>query len=231
MIRPGSTIKPFTLLALIGAGKLAPSDSFLCPGVLSLNGEQVNCSHPKLGVPMNAARAIAYSCNCAVAQFAARLLPAELKQTLLQFGFTSASGLLRVPEAKGRIANPATPDSQKLQAIGQDGLSITPLELLEAYRRLALRIHEPPLAAILEGMEGAVNYGTAQRAALDKIQVAGKTGSVEISPGIHAAWFAGFAPSRRPRVVTVIATQGFSGGADAAPVAKQLLRDYFKDEV
>jgi cell division protein FtsI/penicillin-binding protein 2 len=216
LIRPGSTVKPFTLFALIRAGKLSPLDAYPCPGALSIQGQNLNCSHPKLALPMNAARSLAYSCNCAIAHFAARLRPGELRQTLRLFGFT-------------HMEDPASLDAQKLQAIGQDGLWTTPLQLLEAYRELALRIQDPLLQPILEGLEGAANYGTAQRARLNRIQIAGKTGSVETSPGVHAALFAGFAPSRKPEVAAVVVTQGLSGGADAAPIAQKLLRDYYKD--
>jgi len=130
LIRPGSTVKPFTLITLIRAGKLSPLDVFPCPGVLSLNGQNLNCSHPKLALPMNAARALAYSCNCAIAHFAERLRPGELRQTLKLFGFT-------------RITDPASLDAQKLQAIGH-GLECRRATHLAVRVRQSFRGEESP---------------------------------------------------------------------------------------
>jgi cell division protein FtsI/penicillin-binding protein 2 len=210
-VQPGSTIKPLTLLALLEADKLKKSDGYLCPGKLFLNGHSLNCSHPRVALAMNVSRAIAYSCNCAVAHFAERFDPDELPRFLTRFGFSSVrSGAPR-----------------ELQALGEEGVRVTAMELLAAYRRLANRSTEPGIAPIIEGLEGAIEFGTAQGARLDQIQVAGKTGSVQTEQGIRAAWFAGFAPSRAPEVAVTVLVQGQSGGADAAPVAGRILRNYF----
>jgi cell division protein FtsI/penicillin-binding protein 2 len=83
-------------------------------------------------------------------------------------------------------------------------------------------VKEAKLAPIMEGLEGAVAFGSAQGAQLKNMQVAGKTGSA-----FPWAWFAGFAPSRNPEVAVVAIVEGRSGGADAAPVAGEMLRKYF----
>jgi cell division protein FtsI/penicillin-binding protein 2 len=91
-----------------------------------------------------------------------------------------------------------------------------------AYRRLASLAGRPEMAPILEGLEGAVEYGTAQLAQVRGLRIAGKTGSVTTAAGAHA-WFAGFAPSRSPEVVVTVVVQGRSGAADAAPIAGHIL--------
>jgi cell division protein FtsI/penicillin-binding protein 2 len=212
---PGSTMKPLSLLALIDAGKLTDHDEFPCPGKLLLAGHQLNCSHPQMPLAMNVSRAIAYSCNCAVGHFAQRFAPGELAAFLIQAGLNSATVL----SASGQ--------EQQLQALGEEGVSVMPLELLTAYRYLARRRVDRRTTPILEGLEGAVEFGTAQPARLARFRVAGKTGSVLTSSGSHAAWFAGFAPSRSPEVAVVVLVEGRSGGADAAPVAGRLLREHF----
>jgi len=55
------------------------------------------------------------------------------------------------------------------------------------------------MESILDGMEDAVEYGTAQLARLEGIKVAGKTGSIRTADGARLAWFGGFAPSRSPK--------------------------------
>ncbi len=163
-----------------------------------------------MDVPM----AIAYSCNCFVAHFAQRFEVGELARFLRRAGFGSASG---------QIGDASDLDSLRLQAIGESRVLVTPAGLLAGYAELAL--HAPEL--VLAGLEGAVEYGTAQLAAVRGLKVAGKTGTVLTNTGARVAWFAGFAPSRRPEVAIVAVVQGQSGGLDAAPVAGRMLSRHF----
>ena len=172
---------------------------------------------------MRIAPAIAYSCNCFVAHFARRFEPGELARFLGRERLVSRSGLLGTEEAVGQLKPALDPVANELQAIGEERVVTTPLGLLQAYSDLAVRASGP----ILEGLEGAVEYGTAQLAALPRVKVAGKTGTVLTSTGAKAAWFAGFAPSRRPEVAIVAVVQGRSGGLDAAPIASRMLARHF----
>ena len=224
---PGSTIKPLSLLALLETDKLGGAEEYYCPGRLVLEGHALDCSHPYIGQPMNVSRAIAYSCNCAVAHFAQRFESGELGRHLVRGGLCSTTRLVGGWEGTGHVDMAAAGPACQLQALGEAGVTVTPLELLVAYRRLALRAGEARIEPIVEGLEGAVEFGTAQKAGVDRVRVAGKTGSVVTGAGAHAAWFAGFAPSRAPEVAVVVLVQGRSGGADAAPIAGQLLGGYF----
>jgi cell division protein FtsI/penicillin-binding protein 2 len=49
---------------------------------------------------------------------------------------------------------------------------------------------------------------------------------VRTAAGNRIAWFAGFFPSNAPRVAIAVMVAGSSGGADAAPVAGQILAAY-----
>ena len=223
VIPPGSTLKPLTLTALLETGKLRADEKFSCPGKLIIRGRSFSCSHPRIGAPMRVSTAIAYSCNCFVAHLAQRFERGELARFLAKERIASRSGLLVGDEAVGILRDPADLDSQRLQAIGEADVMVTPLGLLAAYSRLAA--HAP--ATVLEGLEGAVEYGTAQLAGSTKVKVAGKTGTVLTSTRATVAWFAGFAPSRKPEVVIVSAVQGRSGGLDAAPIAGRILGAHF----
>ena len=163
--------------------------------------------------------ALAYSCNCFVAHFAERLAPGELESHLKRYGFGSRSGWFGGAEAPGRVQRTSTVESQQLQAIGEGAVLVTAAALTRAYCRLALSAAEP----IRSGLEGAVEYGTAQEARVAGIKVAGKTGSVRAADGAMIAWFAGFAPSRAPTAVVAVMLQGRSGGADAAPIGGRIL--------
>jgi membrane peptidoglycan carboxypeptidase len=207
---PGSTVKPFALAALLDAGKLTATESMVCPGKLSIAGRQLNCSHPAPAEPMRVETAIAYSCNCFVAHVAGRFAAGELAAALERAGF--AHGV--------RAAQSA--DAIRLQALGEEGVLASAADLAAAYRWLALTARGPVLA----GLEGAVEYGTAQLARVDGATTAGKTGTVRSAAGNRIAWFAGFFPSRRPQVALAVMVAGTSGGGDAAPIAGRIFAAY-----
>jgi len=222
---PGSTLKPFVLAALLRSGKLTAAESFACPGHLRIAGRSLDCAHPPLDSPMRVVTALAYSCNCFVARVAERFAPGELAAELTRAGFSSPTGLVD-REATGRVLPARDPDATRLQALGEDGILITAAELALAYRTLASNAARPEMQPILAGLEGAVEFGTAQRAQVGTIKVAGKTGTTQTISGAPLAWFAGFLPSRAPEVVIAVMLQGRSGGAAAAPLAGQILAAY-----
>jgi cell division protein FtsI/penicillin-binding protein 2 len=227
---PGSTVKPLSLWALLRAGRVKPDESIPCPHQLRLAGLSMDCSHPRLPFPVNIARAISYSCNCTTAQFAKRFVGDELAQFYLRLGFESTTQLLQRNEAAGHVQKGISGERLQLQALGERGVRVTALEVAKAYRHMATLVHDPEFQPILEGMEGAVQFGTGRAAQVAGKTVAGKTGSVQTERGLHAAWFAGFAPSRDPEVVVTVLTQGRSGAEAAAPIAGELFRRYFLGE-
>jgi len=214
---PGSTLKPLVLAALLRTGKLTATESLPCPGRLTIAGRSFDCSHPRLESPMRVETALAYSCNCFVARVVERFAPGELAGELARAGFG---------EDPGRIRPGAGRDAVRLLALGEEGILTTAAELAMAYRGLALQVGRADMQAIVNGMEGAVEYGTAQRARVAGVKVAGKTGSVIAESGAPIAWFAGFLPSRAPEVVVAVMLQGHSGGSDAAPIAGRILEAY-----
>jgi peptidoglycan glycosyltransferase len=82
-------------------------------------------------------------------------------------------------------------------------------------------------------MENVVREGTGTAAALQGIDVAGKTGTAEIDrdEGINQPWFIGFAPAKDPKIavsVTIEQSQGGQGGTEAAPIAKQVMESLLR---
>jgi peptidoglycan glycosyltransferase len=73
-------------------------------------------------------------------------------------------------------------------------------------------------------MVEVVNRGTGTAAALQGVQVAGKTGTAEVAEAEPHAWFAGFAPADDPRVVVAVLVENAgTGGRVAAPVARKVI--------
>jgi penicillin-binding protein 2 len=90
------------------------------------------------------------------------------------------------------------------------------------------------LAVIHEGLERVVmnERGTARGAfagfPLDRIAVAGKTGTAELKPRVPYAWFAAYAPVGAPEIVVVVNVEEGGGGSQtAAPIARNILEHYF----
>jgi len=213
---PGSTMKPLVLHALVARGRLRVEEGFPCPGQLRIAGRQLDCSHPPLGGPVTVRTAIAYSCNCFAAHCASRFRAGELTRTLEEWGLGSRTHWFGEGEGVGRVwdALPA------LEALGEDGILATPAALAMAYCRLA----ERAAGAVLAGMVDAVEIGTAQRARVAGLKVAGKTGSARTADGAYLAWFAGFTEG----AVVAVMVQGRSGGADAAPIAGRILEAHWR---
>jgi len=227
---PGSTLKPFLLMALLETGKLDPTQQFICRRPLTIGSAQLDCTHPEEVRQLDAAEAIAYSCNSYVAQVASRLSGTELVELLRRVGFDTPSGLV-AQEAHGQIALPANLEELQLEALGYRGIAVTPLELLEAYRKLALRKRQNDLgvdAPVFKGLEGSVAFGMAHAAWVDGMNVAGKTGtSVARNTQQTHGFFVGYAPAEKPEIaVVVFLAQG--RGLDAAAIAQPVFSAFAK---
>jgi penicillin-binding protein A len=137
-------------------------------------------------------------------------------------------------------------------AIGQERLRVTPLQMAEVASAVANKgeLMEPRLwskvidpdgretklnparqsramseetaATLNTMMQSVVREGTGTAGAVSGIDVAGKTGTAEISTGVNDAWFIGFAPASDPQIAIsciVEHTSGF-GGPTCGPIFK-----------
>jgi peptidoglycan glycosyltransferase len=84
-------------------------------------------------------------------------------------------------------------------------------------------------------MVGVVTNGTASNARISGVNVGGKTGTAENTPGDPAhAWFVGLAPSEQPKIAIAVVLQNgggaseVSGNALAAPIARAVMRALLK---
>ncbi len=82
--------------------------------------------------------------------------------------------------------------------------------------------------AVGQMMTHVVEEGTGVAAALQGIQVAGKTGTAEVgnSKSVNQVWFIAFAPSVNPTIAIAVTVERSSGqgGTVAAPIAKLVLQ-------
>jgi len=139
-------------------------------------------------------------------------------------------------------------------AIGQERLRVTPLQMAEVAATVANNgeLMEPRLwskvidpdgretrldparqskvmsedtaSKLNTMMQSVVREGTGTAGAVSGIDVAGKTGTAELSPGVNDAWFIGFAPASDPQIAIsciVEHTSGF-GGPTCGPIFKSV---------
>jgi cell division protein FtsI/penicillin-binding protein 2 len=143
-------------------------------------------------------------------------------QAFTRAGLTSRTGLYP-EEAIGEIIPPASVEARQLLALGEANIRITPLEMVFAYRKLALQRNLPP--TVLNGLKAATEYGTARLAQPPGVTVAGKTGTaLDPASGQAHAWFAGYGPADAPRIAVVVFLEQGVGGRDAAPIARELFQ-------
>lgn len=224
LAQPGSTVKPLVLMELLHTGKLTAEKRLVCRRPLYIAGKRMDCAHPPSVVALDAREAIAWSCNSYFAAAATQLTPTEMQGILQRAGFTARSGMAS-GEAAGRVALASDQPHVQLQALGDWGVEVTPLELLAAYRKLALQKSKGP-AAVYDGMEGAVEYGIAHTAKAQGIHVAGKTGTAsEADTPFTHGFFAGYAPAENPEIVLVVYLE-HGRGSDAAAIASPVFAAY-----
>jgi len=102
---------------------------------------------------------------------------------------------------------------------------------------------------IRAGMEEVVHgkRGTARRVAIEGLRIGGKTGTaqvVKLAQYRHLkeedipykyrdhAWFTCFAPAENPEIaVTVLVEHGLHGGSGAGPIAKAIMKEYFRNKL
>lgn len=60
------------------------------------------------------------------------------------------------------------------------------------------------------------------------MDIAGKTGSAEtgVKDKVNG-WFTGFAPYDNPEIAVVVVIENAGSGGNAAPTAKEIIKDYF----
>jgi cell division protein FtsI/penicillin-binding protein 2 len=212
---PGSLLKPFLLAYALEHGVVQPSDKLWCRRSLHIQGKDFSCRHPNADSPLTLEQALAYSCNSAFAELARRLGPDRIESALAAYS---------IPV---RGISQADSEALPLYALGVRGTAMTPLEVAEAYRRLAQDLAAAGLNSRLRtvqaGLEQSVLYGAASNARLPNVSVAGKTGTA--SDGDEQwthGWFAGYVPSAHPKYVVVVYVRR-GNGADAAHLAHDIL--------
>jgi hypothetical protein len=153
---------------------------------------------------------------------------AEIVEMFRRAGLDSLSGLTE-KEVTGRIGRPINQVELQLEALGDSGIEITALELLEAYRKLAVRRRNGELGTdgpVFDGLEHSVSYGMAHAANVDGMRIAGKTGTASSANSARTqGFFVGYAPAEKPEIALVVFIER-GRGMDAAALAQPVLAEF-----
>jgi stage II sporulation protein D len=257
---PGSAIKPFTALAALRAGLLDAETEKLCPAHYEREGFHISCTHPRSKAPLDLAHALGHSCNYYFSTIGERLSAGAFDTALASFGFGERTGVNALNESPGTLRRA---ELRPGDVIGEsERLLVTPVQLANAYAALvngghryrpqrvaANNFHAQQLARInittaqrsllINGMRGAIHYGTASSAHLDllPLQIYGKTGTSSSSNGFRTqGWFVGIADdavqgsASRPESVRLIVLVFLrrAHGAEGAEIARPVFEEYLR---
>lgn len=247
VLEPGSTMKPFTVAAALEDGVdpniVIPTE----PGGYRIANRRVTDTH--YYGPVDMRRLLVKSSNIGAAKLAANMSNQHFYSVLSRFGFgeKTDSGFPGESSAVLSAPNRWGPVEKATISYGY-GLSVTPLQIAQAYAALANKgvlisptfikgndsRHHRAIDSVVAGQvlnmleDVTKTGGTAVQAALKGYRVAGKTGTSRraIAGGYEKRYislFAGVVPIENPRfamsvVVHEPSTGGYYGGVISAPV-------------
>lgn len=86
--------------------------------------------------------------------------------------------------------------------------------------------------AVIDGMEGVVDHGTAATSKIKGITMCGKTGTAQNPHGKDHSVFVAFAPKENPKIAIAVTVENAGwGGSYAAPIASLLVEKYLTDSI
>lgn len=218
--QPGTILLPFWVASGVEGEKIGLDDDVVFDStVVRVGGQVLGCSRPSL--PNTTYReTIQTGCPAPLVGLSQILSVEEMGAILSDWGFDSKI------ELPIETADPVetTISDQKLAIVGQEELTVTPLQVLRAW--VALVIGEPlPNLHLVSGVEESgdemrVIFPTAStgepvvsaetsdaiRASFAKSSSVAETSAIAIagSEGESNSWYLGVAPSERPRFAIVV---------------------------
>ncbi|MDB6172825.1 MAG: Peptidoglycan glycosyltransferase [Chthoniobacteraceae bacterium] len=194
----------------------------------------------KTGIPLNAeTEGRIPTDEYMLKNYKRRLLNGDVANLSIGQGDTLVSPL-QMAQAMGVVGNGGTFYQTRLvqQVQSIDGQIVTAYDVrvrgqIELDKEVLAELHKAMVQVVESGA------GTAHKAQVSGVHVAGKTGTAQWGPKSHertAAWFAGFAPADKPKYAFAALYESDSAGSDvhggtvSAPLIGRVLRELFKEE-
>jgi cell division protein FtsI (penicillin-binding protein 3) len=236
---PGSTVKPFTILAALESGQYKPETIVdTNPGYIKV-GRKTLQDHHNNG-PITVSEIIMKSSQVGITKVALSIGADEVREAFQRVGLGQSSGTGFPGEGVGVVPSRVKwLDIERATFAYGYGLSVTALQLAQAYqviaadgvmRRATLLKHsgliteeqvvDPKVARQLQAMLAKVmrEGGTAASAKTVGFSLAGKTGTAHkigkngYQDDKYRSLFAGMAPATNPKVVGVVVIEDPKGG-------------------
>ena len=206
------------------------------PTGLGLNGEQAGFIPTEewhraraTADKKNEGFVVGHALNTAIGEGAVRVTALQMA---LLYAAVASDGKLWLPQIVERVESPAGQIIEDFPPRVRREVSVSPDSMAFLKRALYGVVFDPK--------------GTAYKARPKHIEIAGKTGTAQVFQGgrrggdepplpyerVDHAWFAGFAPAAKPRIAfAVLVEHGGHGGSVAAPVAVEIVENYFDSVV
>ncbi len=252
---PGSIFKVITAYTALDGGRVDSHEVYRCRGGEVVEGSDrapVHCwLRPGHG-PVNLAKALALSCNLYFARLGTRLGADTILEAARKFGLGKSTGSDLPGEINGSLPSVAALEQSARLAIGQgEGVRVTPLQVLSLIGAVANggvlyspRRADPSggtapirgelsnpdaLRFIRDALEEGSTFGTGTAQRLRKLRLAGKTGTAGWSVGYKThAWYMGFTPFRKPRLVLAVFVYEGQGSKEAAALARSVMERVYQ---
>lgn len=232
-VEPGSLMKPLSVVSALQHGRFTPKTRVdTSPGWLTVGGRIVKEDKNRNFGLIDVASILQKSSNVGVAKLTLSLPSKNLLDTYSRMGFGSITNSGFPGEASGVLVEPPKQSSFVLatMAFGY-GLSVTPLQLAQAYAILGAGGVKRPITFIkqtdipsgeevidpvisrqvLDMLTSVVEEGSGRKAKVIGYKTAGKTGTARkvssqggYQKDSHVALFAGLAPASNPRFAIVV---------------------------
>ena len=272
---PGSTFKVLMSIVGLETGAITPQTVVSCPGSVMIYNRRFMCWKKGGHGTVDVHRALVNSCNVFYYLLGKKVGIDAITKYSKMFGIGELSSIDIPGESRGNPPSAEWkmkihkeqwyPGDTISVSIGQGLLAVTPVQMATMISAVAnggtlvrphlakdkkteskkLPVQASTLALIRGALADVVEEGTATKAQLGPIQVAGKTGTAQVfkkSVGVDAdkqpkderdhAWFIGYAPADNPEIAfAIVIEHGGHGGTTAAPVAKKVLEVFFEDRL
>lgn len=263
MYEPGSTFKTIMAAMLVEEGLLNPSDTVeTYDGVFAFGDVTIEDDHPVDSATFR--DALVQSSNVVFATQSQQFSDMKFYKYVRDFGFGIYSGVDLPGEVKGIVKKPRQYDkTTKMYMAHGYQLAVTALQLASAYATIAngglvmkpyivkaisedgelesiqpqkIRrvVSQQTCDSITSMLVQVVREGTGTMAAVQGMQIAGKTGTAQqlvegrYTQGYYTSSFAGFFPANDPQIAMVVMLdrpkRGFYGGAVSAPIFGKIAR-------
>ena len=155
-------------------------------------------------------------------------------------GWTAGSHELNLAIGQGDNSQTVVNMARFYSALATDGSEPTPqIKRGPAQRTRRVMIDSTQIARLRKAMMGVVSEGgTAARAAITGVSIAGKTGTAQTmrfnasGKPLYYAWFAGMAPANDPEIVVVVMVPNVTfEGATSATLATKIIAHYLHKQV